>query len=291
MATSNLEGPGLKLLRLGDLLDAWDAEAALAFDALRQSVQRGPITALPSLDDALGGSLTPGFHVVHGGPGTGKTALILQIAALCGVPALLVECEMSPLELLRRHTARATTTHIRRLKSGELTPELAHTLALQAVQAAPQLAIVDATQESVRPEWLRQAADIVRGNERHLLILVDSIHAWADGAPGDLPEYERVSEAVVALQALAAELACPILAVAERNRASMQSGGLSAGAGSRKLEYAAESVWDLQRDLDAAPDAAGEVAVMLRLVKNRNGVAGRQILLRFHGGLQRFREL
>ena len=87
-----------------------------------------------------------------------------------------------------------------------------------------------------------------------------------------------------------AELTCPILAVAERNRASMQSGGISAGAGSRKLEYTPESVWDLQRDPDAAPDAQGEVPVTLRLVKNRNGAAGRKIPLRFHGGLQRFRE-
>jgi len=69
------------------------------------------------------------------------------------------------------------------------------------------------------------------------------------------------------------------------------SRGLSAGAGSRKLEYAAESVWDLQREQDAQPDASGEVPVSLKLVKNRSGVVGRTISLRFHGALQRFREV
>src|SRR5918996_1264990 len=83
---------------------------------------RAPVTRIPQLDDVLGGALQPGVHVVHASPGAGKTALALQIAATCGFPALFVTCEMAPLELLRRITARVTETLLGRLKSGEYDP-------------------------------------------------------------------------------------------------------------------------------------------------------------------------
>ena len=37
-------------------------------------------------------------------------------------------------------------------------------------------------------------------------------------------------------------------------------------------------------------DAGGEVEVTLKLAKNRNGSAGKQVHLWFHGALQKFRE-
>ena len=70
----------------------------------------------------------------------------------------------------------------------------------------------------------------------------------------------------------------------------MAAGGLSASAGSRKFEYGGESVWDLQRADDAVPNAAGEIEVTLKLVKNRNGSPNRKVSLLFHGALQRWRE-
>ena len=286
----NQTGPMPQLFRLGDLLDEWDAEAEAAYLARRANRQRGPRTGLSGLDQALGGAIPRGPNVIHGGPGAGKSALGLQVAATCGAPSLIVSCEMAPLALLRRLIARETGTHLGRLASGELEPREARALARRALENLAHLAIVDATQAFADPEWLLQAAEAVRGDDEHLFIVVDSVNSWSDGAPGDVPEYERVSVAVDALRTLAATLSCPILAVAERNRASMERGGLSAGAGSRKLEYAAETVWDLQRNLDVAPNAAGEVPVTLKLAKNRNGAAGRKVDLRFHGGLQRFRE-
>ena len=71
----------------------------------------------------------------------------------------------------------------------------------------------------------------------------------------------------------------------------MTSGGLSAGAGTRKIEYGAETVIDLSAEKDVQPDAAGEIPVVLTLAKNRNGAPGRKLYLRFHGPLQRFREM
>src|SRR5687768_2449406 len=92
-------------LPLAALLGEWEADAQAAFDARVKGIPRGPVTGLAGVDEALGGVLQPGLHVVHGGPGVGKTALGLQIAATCGFPALYVSAEMRPLELLKRLTA------------------------------------------------------------------------------------------------------------------------------------------------------------------------------------------
>jgi replicative DNA helicase len=278
-----------RLTRLGDLLGEWEADALATHTAHTEGRPRGPVTGFDTLDRELGGALAPGLHVLHGQPGAGKTAFALQVAATCACPALYVSAEMAPLELLRRVAARATSTFLGRLRTGELTPLDSLALARRAVAAAPQLIIADATQAFADPAWLRDAALATRGEAEHLLVAVDSVHSWAEAAPGDADEYTRLNAALATLQALAGALGCAVLAVAERNRASMKAGGLSAGAGTRKLEYRGETVLDLKRDPDAREDASGELPVTVELAKNRSGAAGRKVELHFHGALQRFR--
>ena len=278
------------LARLGDLLAAWQAEAEAAHLARVVGIPRGPVTGLAALDQELGGALPAGVTVVHGSPGAGKSALALQIAATCGAPALYVTCEMSPLELFRRHTARVTATFLGKFKSGELQPADSLALARRAAAAAPLLTFADATRTAAPARWLADVTPAVRGAAEHVLVVIDSVHAWADALLPEAPEYERLNAALAALRKLASGLTCSVLVVAERNRASMTSGGLSAGAGTRKIEYGAELVIDLGRDEKAVADANSEVPVTLTLAKNRNGSPGRKVELRFHGALQRFRE-
>lgn len=281
-----------RLSRLGDLLDDLEQAATTAHDAFTTGRPRGPVTTFGMLDRELGGALEPGLHVAHGQPGAGKTAFALQIAATCGFPALYVTCEMSPVELLRRLTARVTNTYLGRLRSGELSPTTVVSLARQAAAVSPNLYIADATMAFADPMWIRQAALAARcGDDAPLLIVIDSVHSWIEGAPDNLAEYEALNAGLAALRAAAGALNCPILAIAERNRASMKGGGLNAGAGTRKIEYGSSSVLDLARDLDKPTDAAGEADVTLTLAKNRNGAAGKKIALKFNGALQRFREV
>lgn len=279
-----------RLVKLSGLLEEWEADAEAAHLARVAGTPPGPVTGLPTLDRELGGCLHPGVNILHGTPGVGKTAFALQVATRCSCPALFVTCEMAPLELFRRVTARVTGTYLGRLKSGELAPADSIRLARQAAEQTPLLAFADATRAFAPPEWLRDAALAVRGDAPHLLVVLDSVHSWAEAAPGEGSEYDALNAALAALRTLAHELECPILAIAERNRASMEKGGLSAGAGTRKLEYGAEAVIDLARPEDTAPDASGEVVVTARLVKNRHGTVGTKVKLRWHGALQRFEE-
>jgi replicative DNA helicase len=162
-------------------------------------------------------------------------------------------------------------------------------VAQRAAQAFPHLSLVDATRGQASSAKLLETARSVRAESEHFLIVLDSVHAWADGLNADLSEYDRINRTLTDLRLLASELDCPILAVAERNRSSMGTGGLSAGAGSRKIEYGAETVFDLTRD-DGQVGVTGELPVSVTLAKNRNGSPGAKVSLLFNGGLQRFRE-
>jgi replicative DNA helicase len=277
------------LVTLGDLLGEAERDLAAAHTARVEGRPRGPITGLPLLDRELGGYLAPGLHVVHGEPGIGKTAYGLQMATDCGCPSLYITCEMGRLELLYRITARLTGTFLGRLKSGEYAPAAGLALIRQAIERAPTVSIADATQEYADPTWIRAAARGVQGDAEHLLIVLDSVHSWADSVPGDIVEYDRLNSALATLRALAGALRCPVLAIAERNRDSMKRGGLSAAAGTRKFEYGGESVLDLTKDDKAPPGQSGTTAVVATLEKNRNGSRGKRIALEFDGALQRFR--
>lgn len=278
------------LARLSDLLDEFAADAAAAHEARVLGTPRGPVTGLPKLDRTLGDALAAGMHVVNGNPGSGKTALALQIAGTCGCPALYLSAEMSRLELFKRVIARTTGVYLGRLKSGELAPTAALQLARRAAAAVPHLTIADATRAFASVAWLHEAAQVVKGESRHLLVVVDSAHSWSGAMPGDLDEYSRLAVALSSLRTLARTFDAAVLVVAERNRASMPKGGISASAGHRSFEYGAESMLELTRDMDTQPDALGEVPVVVKTVKNRNGVAGAEVPLRFHGALQKFTE-
>jgi replicative DNA helicase len=278
-------------LRFSDLLDAWQADAEAAHEAFATGKARGPQTGFEQFDQAIGGALSAGLHFINGGPGVGKTAFALQVGGACGCPALYVTCEMAPLELFRRTTARVTRTFLGRLKSGELRPDESLALARQAAAEVPALVIIDATEGYAAPAWLLACGEAMKGDAAHLLVVVDSVHSWAEAAPGSAAsEYDALNTGLAALRTLSHQLDCPVLGLAERNRASMKRGGLSASAGTRKFEFGAETMIELDRDDDVQPDPNGETLVTLRLSKNRSGAPGAEIEMLFHGALQRWRQ-
>ncbi len=220
--------PGPRLYRLADLLHEFEDEAKAAYQAHQDGIARGPVSSFAGLDQAIGGAFMPGLHVVHGGPGIGKTAWALQVAACCGTPALFVSCEIAPLEIIRRIAARVTGTFLGRFKTGELRPAEAVDYVKFACSKAPLLAIADGTAGYPDRDWLYQRALEVKGDARHIFIIVDSLHTWANRAGWTMPEYDRLNMGLSLLEQLAGALAAPLLVVSERSRGSMKEGGLSA---------------------------------------------------------------
>jgi replicative DNA helicase len=277
-----------RVTRLGDLLDDLAADAAAAHAALLSGNPRGPRTGLAPLDNLLGDVLAPGLHILHAAPGIGKTALALQIAASSSFPSLYVTAEMHPVELLRRHTARATKTFLGRLKDGSLRSDDVVSKAREAASCAPLLSIADATRWPAPRAWIEVTAAATFAGHRTGLLVVDSLQSWAEAFDGPPDEYTRLASALKALRATASTLNCPILVISERNRTSMKDGGISAGAGHRGIEYGAESVLALDKDEKAGAGALGEHAITLSVVKNRNGSCGKVHLI-FNGALQTWR--
>jgi DnaB-like helicase C terminal domain len=101
------------LTRFTDLLPPWNELAASRHEAFTTNTIHGPeLPSFPELARNVGGTLRPGFHVLHGQPGSGKTALALQLAGECRVSALYVTSEMGCLELVDRTIARTTKTSL-----------------------------------------------------------------------------------------------------------------------------------------------------------------------------------
>jgi replicative DNA helicase len=200
---------------------------------------------------------------------------------------------MTPAELLRRTAARVTKTYLGKFKDGSLDPGIVRAKAEIAAEQCPDLAIVDATQSYASAEYLLDVAQAIKKNHEHFLIVVDSLHSWAGGAPNAPGEYELISTAARQLQNLAARLGCPVIAISERNRASFGKGAstdkIGSGAGSRKLEYGSESVLSLERSEDAG-NGTGDVIIEATFAKNRNGKQGAMLELIFAGGFQNYSE-
>lgn len=278
-----------RLVRISGLLDEFFVEATAAHEACATGAARGPkISFSTRLSRELGGHLSVGLHAIHAAPGAGKTALANQIAAEAGCPALVLSCEMGPLELLRRHIARETNTYLGKLRTGQFPPSESLTLARRTAAAMPKLAIADATRGPLSPIELREFARATRGSDDHLLIVVDSLHAWVRSVFPDATEYDQLGLGINVLQQLAATEKCAILVVCERNRVGMGDDGLHSTKGTAGLEYACESVWALGRKKDAVVDADGKMSVDLTLAKNRNGAPGVTIPLEFAGGFMKF---
>lgn len=285
--------------RLADLLAAFQTDAEVMDTARKTGKLLGPITGLEPLDYAISYRLMPGLHALTGNSGGGKTALAWQIAADCGFPALFVSCEIGPLEMFRRHVSRTTSTWLDALKN----PKSEHALSLEtlmqqartACEYGQNIQLVDATQGTAGTDYL---ADLVRMTKEHtggpVLLIIDSLHTWTEGLQGQATEYERLNYAIKELRTLALQEDIPLLYIAEQSRAvnreAAENGTINAGAGSRKIEYGAETQISIQVDLkpDSRDAITKEYPGKLHLTKNRHGRTGTWNI-RFHGGYQRVR--
>lgn len=288
--------PALRPIR--DYLDSVVALAEFRYECNKNNVPYGPVTPWKGVTEAWGGAIPQGLHTILGGPGAGKSAFALQLAAECQCPCLFVTCEMTPEELVRRIAARIHRIKVSKFKNGDISGPEVRVLVNEALCSCPELYIANGMTEYISPEQIISFAEQIRKDNGHVLIVIDSFHAWGPSDPShsSASEYDRLNVAVGQLLTIATNLKCPVIAVTEQNRASFGKHApeekLHAGAGTRKLEYSPETVLSLRKAGRGDDEQKGNLDrdMILTFEKNRNGKQGEQITLIFQSGYMGFKE-
>lgn len=260
-------------------------------NALDSDHDPGLSTGWPDLDDVVNG-LRPGqLAIVGARPSVGKSVIAANIAAhVCKerVGVHFASLEMTRREVMQRMLAAHATVDLSRLMNHKLTEGDWSNIGRRHHEVSRWPLWVDDSQS----QTLLQLRARARTTSRRIplgLIVVDYLQLMA---PRDrrVPREQQVGELSEGLKGLAKELQVPIVALAQVNRGSADRNDkrpmMSDLRESGRIEADADHVWLLHRqDLVDPSSTTGELEIIVS--KNRNGVAGRTVLLGFQGQYSR----
>ncbi|WP_135230663.1 bifunctional DNA primase/polymerase [Deinococcus fonticola] len=302
----------------GNLDFLQDELPALADLRLKRGGNTYP-TGLQDFDEAIGGGFYDGLHVLGGVTGGGKTALALAIAehnARQGRPVLYVTFEQSRYELWGRLISTKVGVGLRQLRTGgtaehPVGEQLRRSPAYQDLTqtVGPYLTVnegngVDGGAWGVD----RIAAQVKRLKAVHgvsPLVILDYLQRMPAGDNKD--RRHQIDETVTALQVrLGRELNTPLLLISSVGRGNYgellkeplearlsvfkESGGVEYTAYTASLLYPLGAQDVMLLGLESAPvPGSGRAALkglwkylVLDLVKNREGEAPRQWIVKWH---------
>jgi replicative DNA helicase len=280
-----------------DFIPIKDALAS-SFDRLdelhkRAGGLRGVPTGFSDLDFRLAGMQDSNLIILAARPGTGKTAMILNIAQYAAVkekiPVGIFSLEMSKEELVDRMLVSQADIDAWKLKTGKLTDDDFTHLSEAMGELAEAPIFIDDT-PGINIIEMRTKARRLQVEQGVRLIIVDYLQLADSGRRFD----NRVQEVSVISQSMkniARELRIPMLVCSQLSRAVESRGSkvpeLSDLRESGSIEQDADVVMFLYRE-DSDQMAWGEqIPTKLRISKHRNGPLG-EIDLIFRGDRIRF---
>lgn len=258
------------------------------FDALcKEIIYSEPLGHIqhPKLDEAMGG-IRDYLCIVAGGPGTGKTTFVHEIAdywALMGHPVVFFEGEL--------RTSGMLAKSITRLTKGDLSYSDMFASKLTGDRLEAFTNATEIYRKTIAPRMhmlhqemgLRTMCDCVKEValrfEEPPLVVVDYIQIVT--LPPELNSVdERIGLKYVAseLRRMVDELHCPLMAISSINRTNYdkKTVGLDSLGGSSAFEYGADLVMPLVVKGDRADERATNMTesrrpVIAAVVKNRYG--------------------
>jgi replicative DNA helicase len=280
-----------------DFIPIKDALAS-SFDRLdelhkRAGGLRGVPTGFSDLDFRLAGMQDANLLILAARPGTGKTAMILNIAQYASVklkiPVGIFSLEMSKEELVDRLLVSQADIDAWKLKTGKLSDDDFTRLSEAMGELAEAPLFIDDT-PGINMIEMRTKARRLQVEKGVRLIVVDYLQLADSGRRYD-NRVQEVSIISQSLKNLARELRVPVLACSQLSRAVEARGTkvpeLSDLRESGSIEQDADVVMFLYRE-EADQTAWGEqIPTRLRIAKHRNGPLG-EIDLIFRGDRIRF---
>lgn len=264
-------------------------------DWLCSDEQAGLATGFLDLDDKLGGGPQPGELIILAArPGVGKTAMALSILDNVCVrfaqPAQLFSLEMSRRQLAVRLAAMRAGIDVQRVRPGRLRHDEQRRIADALAAIALDDVLVDDTPcehiEAMRAKARRAAATV-----QPAIIVVDYLGLAEAGGENRV---QQVSAITRNLKAMAREIGCPVLALAQLNRAvegrASKVPMLSDLRDSGSVEQDADVVMFLYREEYHDKESAQRGVAELHIAKNRSGPQG-VVPLHFDARLTRFSNL
>lgn len=244
---------------------------------------------IPELDDRI--YIEPGDLVVLGGyPSAGKTALALQMAHhIAGQKRVgYFYLENNDKKLFDRLVAAKSRISFEKIKRYDLEAEdFASIVAVQKQLISPSLHFVDASGMSVND--VRAVALSLHFD----LVVVDYLQKLR-ASPGrkGLGDFERVSEISSDLQTMGRQTGMTVLALSQLSRPDKRNGktpapGMHSFRQSGQIEQDADVALLLYRE----DDSAFKSPRILKIGKNKEGVASVALRMYFDGDAQTFRRV
>lgn len=280
-----------------DFIPIKDALAA-SFDRLdelhkRAGGLRGVPTGFTEVDTKLAGMQDANLIILAARPGTGKTAMILNMAQHVTVkekiPVGIFSLEMSKEELVDRLLVSQADIDAWRLKTGKLTDDDFTKLSDAMGELAEAPLFIDDT-PGMNIIEMRTKARRLQVEHGVKLIIIDYLQLCDPGRKFD-NRVQEVSIISQSLKNLARELRIPVLACSQLSRAVESRGTrvpeLSDLRESGSIEQDADVVMFLYREEADQAMWGDQIQTKLRIAKHRNGPLG-EIDLIFRGDRIRF---
>ena len=280
-----------------DFIPIKDALAA-SFDRLdelhkRAGGLRGVGTGFVDLDNKLAGMQESNLLILAARPGTGKTAMVLNIAQHITVrektPVGFFSLEMSKEELVDRLLVSQADIDAWRLKTGKLSDDDFTRLSEAMGELAEAPLYIDDT-PGLNILEMRTKARRLQIEHGVKLLIVDYLQLADSGRRFD-NRVQEVSIISQSLKNLARELTIPVLACSQLSRAVEARGSkipeLSDLRESGSIEQDADVVMFLYREEQDQLAWGEQIPTKLRIAKHRNGPLG-EIDLIFRGDRIRF---
>lgn len=233
----------------------------------RDKPVRGVTIGVGDFDRAANGLRASQLMVIAARPSVGKSALmgnVVEHVSRAGMPVLVFSLEMEASELFERMVA-AGGTSADRLRTGKLETRDFVQLNRTAsdIATANRISVDqsgDLTIAELRSRTRRWRAGDGKGE--HALVCVDYLQLVRGSRDKGQKREEEVAEVSRGLKALAKELKCPVIALAQLNREVEKRGnkrpGLSDLRESGQIEQDADIVAFLYREEVSNPDCKPE---------------------------------